>query len=624
MSARRWLPAAVCAGVALNTARLRRRLAALPVAQPSDDRVHHTHVFLLADGVRLDDAQQRAASAHARRHGLDVLDLVPAELTADRLLDLARMVDTTTYQADRLAWGRGAFQALLIDRDVLTRAGLHPKDVNEVDLVAITETLKRYAPVTTGLAVLPGLRAAPRTGATRLAVQRAAYRWNPLGPLGPTLRDALLLAGSSAAPRWALAATALSAAQPAVVGAGRVRLAPADLVRAPLTRRRGAAELLADLTGRARSAPKDPAGTGGRLARWWVAPPRAFTPDDAEHAAEIRAGYRADLAGGVERFLEAERSSCPWCGGTRLRKVITGFDATQAKPGRFRYDRCADCRHVFQNPRLTLEGLDFYYRDFYDGLGGELAELIAGAGAGPYLARARAVPPTPNRWLDVGAGLGHFCLIARDTWPTTTFDGLDLGDGIHEAARRGWINTAHHGQFPDLAETFAGHYDVISMFHYLEHTRDPRTELDAAKTALTPGGHLLIEVPNPDSPAMRIYGPLSPGWMVPQHQHLLPADNLVAALTERGFTIENLEFGDTHMGGDGMYAWWALAQRLAPSPGLPWRDDPYPSLARAKRAATLAALGPLFPLLVAAEAASKPYLTRGTRANAYRILARVP
>ncbi|MBL7519755.1 methyltransferase type 12, partial [Frankia sp. CNm7] len=142
--------------------------------------------------------------------------------------------------------------------------------------------------------------------------------------------------------------------------------------------------------------------------------------------------------------------------------------------------------------------------------------------------------------------------------------------------------------------------------------------------ALTPGGHLLIEVPNPDSPAMRIYGPLSPGWMVPQHQHLLPADNLVAALTERGFTIENLEFGDTHMGGDGMYAWWALAQRLAPSPGLPWRDDPYPSLARAKRAATLAALGPLFPLLVAAEAASKPYLTRGTRANAYRILARVP
>ncbi|MDT3446004.1 class I SAM-dependent methyltransferase [Pseudofrankia sp. BMG5.37] len=651
MSRRRWLPIAVLAGVGLNTARLRRRLSALPVTEPSDDPVHHNHVFLLADGIHLDDAQQRAASTHATRHHLDVLDLIPDNLTADRILDLARMLDTTTYQNNRLAWGRGAHQALLINREILSRAGLHPRDVTEIDLVTVTETLKRHAPVTTGTAVLPGLRAMPRTGARRLDVQRVAYRWNPVGTLGPTVRDLALVAGATASPGWTLAATAATWLQPALVAAGGP-LHLTDPLTSPLTRRRGAAELLADLTGRSEVSPavasqrsgtevlpgRDDAisshaagnagaggdGARGRLARWWVAPPKAFTPEAGAQADELRAAYRAELAVGVEHFLEPARSTCPWCGAAQLRKVITGFDATQAKPGRFRYDRCSECRHVFQNPRLTPEGLDFYYRDFYDGLGGELAELVAGAGPGPYLARARAVPSAPRNWLDVGAGLGHFCLVARDVWPETVFDGLDMGDGIDEAARRGWIDTAHRGQFPDLAPKLAGHYDVISMFHYLEHTRDPRTELDAATTALTPGGHLLIEIPNPESPALRVYGPLSPSWMVPQHQHLPPADNLAAALTERGFQVENIEFGQTHLAGDGMYAWWALVQRFAPSPGLPWRDDPLPGASRAKRAAVLAALAPLFPAFVAADAASRPYLVRGTRANAYRILARLP
>jgi len=654
VSRRGWLPVAVGAGVALNTVRLRRRLSALAVIEPADGPVGDDHVFLLAAGVHVDDAQRRAASAHATSHGLDVLDLVPEHLTADRLLDLARMLDTTTYRGNRLAWGRGAHQALLVHRDVLARAGVLLADASERDLVAVTETLKRHAPVTTGMAVLPGLRAAARTGAVRLDVQRVAYRWNPVGTLGPTTRDLALAAGATAAPGWTLAAAAASWLQPALVAAGGpLRLT--DAAASPLVRRRAAAELLADLIGR----PEPPAvgavdagadagggdagggdagggdagdgagggdaradGAVGRLARWWVAPPKAFVAAPGAPADELRAAYRAELGTGVAHFLEPARATCPWCGGRRLNRVIDGFDATQAKPGRFRYDRCADCRHVFQNPRLTPAGLDYYYRDFYDGLGGELAELVAGAGPGPYLARASAVAATPRRWLDVGAGLGHFCLVARDVWPDTVFDGLDMGDGIDEAARRGWVDTAHRGQFPDLAASLTGQYDVLSMFHYLEHTRDPRAELDAAAMVLSPGGRLLIEIPNPDSPALRAYGALSPSWMVPQHQHLPPADNLAAALAERGFEVENVEFGQTHLGGDGMYAWWALVQRLAPSPDLPWRDDLSPAISRAKRAAVLATLAPLFPAFVAAEAASHPYLTRGRRANAYRILAR--
>jgi SAM-dependent methyltransferase len=304
--------------------------------------------------------------------------------------------------------------------------------------------------------------------------------------------------------------------------------------------------------------------------------------------------------------------------------MAVGVDAMQVKPGRFRYDRCAECRHVFQNPRLSPEGLDFYYRDFYDGLGGPVMEWLLGGGPGAHPDRARSVPPTPRRWLDVGSGLGHFCLVARDTWPDTVFDGLDMGDGIDEAARRGWIDHAHRGQFPEIAPTIAASYDVISMFHYLEHTRDPRAELDAAVTALTPGGYLLIEVPNPDSPTFTVYGALASGMLVPQHLNLLPAGNLVAALQERGLLVENVAFGQTHISGDAPLAWWGLAQRLAPSPTLPWRFERHPLVGHARRAATIAALSPLLPAAALAEAASRPYLVRGERANAYRVLARMP
>jgi hypothetical protein len=103
MGRRSWLPVAVGVGVAVNTLRLRQRLSALAVADWAPGPIDSTHVFVVADGIRLDEPQRRAASAYAVRERLDVVDLVPEELPAERLLDLARAVDTRTFRGSRLA-----------------------------------------------------------------------------------------------------------------------------------------------------------------------------------------------------------------------------------------------------------------------------------------------------------------------------------------------------------------------------------------------------------------------------------------------------------------------------------------------------------------------------------------
>ncbi|SNQ49657.1 Methyltransferase family protein [Frankia canadensis] len=653
LNRRGWLPVVVGVGIGLNTARLRGRLHAIDVVptevsgaaavgpagtaptRPEEARERSRYVLLSAAGTRLTAGQRRAAEEHARRNGLDVLDLVPANLPAHRVLDLARMVDPATYRAQPLTRGRGAGLAVLIDQEVLARIGLatadQPRfhgrsevgDLTEAELVAIVQLGKRHAAASTDLAVLPGLRgpgAGAGAGDARLSVQQTAYAWEPARRVLPALRDGALLLGAASNPSATLGALALSWVQPALVGGGHVRVDPAALGRSLLARRQIAVAQVRHARARAREFLGEPqptvteaAGTSRLVVS--VRPAAA----DVDRA---RPGYQADLAVGVERFLEDRRDSCPWCGGRDLTLRLRGRDVAQRKPGEFQYDRCGDCGHIFQNPRLSPDGLEFYYRDFYDGLGGAALEEVFGYSVDPYLQRARQPIATPRRWLDVGGGHGHFCAMARTVWPATSFDALDIGAGIEEAARRRWVDHAYRGFFPDLVAEVKGRYDIISMFHYLEHTRDPLTELDAAAAALEPGGHLLIEVPNPDSPAARWYRSLWPGWLVPQHQHLIPAANLVAALERRGFAVPEPVFGEVHQKGDPVMAVYGLLQTLAPSPSVAWRAPASPGRGRAARALTAGALVPAFVAALVTDEATRPYLTTGTRANAYRILAR--
>jgi len=592
---------AFTAGILVNGLRLRRRLASIDVLDASDEPVAPHHRFITAAGVEVDAATAQAASCYATRQGFDVVDLVPADLSIERLLDLVRLVDPPAYVEDPLGLGRGAGHALLVSDDVLQRAGVESLDgLDDLEMVRLTARIKHYAPRRTGLALAPGLHAVPTDTGLRMACLDEIFDFaSPVVVAVNAAELGILAAGVARRRPWALAAAAAYSLQPLIAVAGTAA-SPHDLPRRS-PRRIGAS--LWDLVNAILRRKVDDEAT-----------------DDLE---ERRAEYEALVADGPEALLEERRADCPFCGTDDLHERVRSRDVMQHKPGAFRLDECRACGHIFQNPRLTPDGLDYYYRDFYDGEGEQQTEVVFSNSLQSYAGRAEMLKGVaePRRWLDVGAGHGHFCVIAQSTWPKTTFDGLDMSDVMEEAERRGWISQGYIGMLPDLADDLAGQYDVVSMHHYLEHAREPAEEVDAAAKVLEPGGHLLIELPDPSSWMSRVVGRWWAPWFQPQHQQLFSVENLQALLGRHGFSVVAVQRAEAHQPCDLAFALFLVVNRIAPPINVPWRPSST-TWDRVKRGLVLLVAFPFLIGLFVFDQLSGPLLARLGASNSYRVLAR--
>jgi SAM-dependent methyltransferase len=640
-----WLLGALTLFLLVDALRLRGRAAQLPVLLPTSEEsaaaygrlvrplevvpgaTDSDHALLARAGVAVPPAVLADARAHAAAAGLDLVDLIPPGLSTAAAWALLRAVDPLRYRRQPFAPAASALHAALVSADLARRAGLPARDpaaagadraagadsADAADPLAPPAFLrlvargKRHAPRSAGLAVAPGLAAAPADPRhLRALLREAAGDGAPAWVVGSALLLALIVVGVVLAPAWGVAAAVAWHLSPALA-VGRP-LRPRDrwrtaLLRLPLELRAWWLTLFGPPGG------PEPGGEAGDAG------------DAAAAAAAHRAWYAAEQAAGPAAWFEPRREDCPQCGGRDLRRFLRAPDRFQHKPGRATLERCAACGTVFQNPRLNERGLAFYYADFYEGAGARATERLFASDPAKYDGRVAQVRPlAPRRWLDVGTGHGHFPCHAREALPETRFEGLDRSPSVEEGARQGWLDEAFRGTLPELAPRLAGRYDVVSLYHCLEHVPDPRAELRAARTLLAPGGHLVVEVPDPASRLGRLLRSWWLPWFQPQHLNLLPAERLEVVLREEGLQPVQWQRGAVHQPLDFAAAVSLVAHRLAPPSDRPWGRPPRGGSLRAAAVWTLAL--PFLALAALLDHALAPALRRPGWANAYRVLAR--
>lgn len=111
--------------------------------------------------------------------------------------------------------------------------------------------------------------------------------------------------------------------------------------------------------------------------------------------------------------------------------------------------------------------------------------------------------------LDVGTGSGLLPHMARAAGYEV--EGTDLSKHVsdHVPAKAGF--PIHHGTLEAI--DFTRRYDIITMFHVLEHTTNPLSTMARAKHLLHEGGFVIVVVPNVRSLDTRIKDLLSKSRM---------------------------------------------------------------------------------------------------------------
>jgi len=185
--------------------------------------------------------------------------------------------------------------------------------------------------------------------------------------------------------------------------------------------------------------------------------------------------------------------SCALCGGSDF-KLISEKDSKSK--GELIVCVCNTCSMVSQNPIPTEQEVEQYYateyrQDYKQVVEPKLKHVYrAGNLAFNRLRFLTKNNVTSGKLLDVGAGGGEFTYVSSQLGFDST--GIEPNIGYSNYAKDQYQAKVQTGQLADIDDKF----DVITMFHVMEHIPDPIKTFKKLYDLLNENGSLFIEVPN--------------------------------------------------------------------------------------------------------------------------------
>jgi len=218
----------------------------------------------------------------------------------------------------------------------------------------------------------------------------------------------------------------------------------------------------------------------------------------------------------VEPMMNSN-SSCPVCKGT-LKKELDVKDHFLSQED-FEILRCATCRLRKTNPAPSPLLIGRYYEteeylSHGDDQKGLFAWLYRQAKKINLSRKARLLNQIAphSHLLDFGCGTGDFIQYCQEL-------GFQVrgAEPSEQALAHASALVIDNIISPEEELASDTKYDVITMWHVLEHVHNPIDVLSRLMKKLNRNGHLIIAVPNPDSHDARHYGTYWAGWDVPRH-----------------------------------------------------------------------------------------------------------
>ncbi len=234
-----------------------------------------------------------------------------------------------------------------------------------------------------------------------------------------------------------------------------------------------------------------------------------------------------------------EIRSCPVCNSSQWENFYQVTDHSITKEA-FNLIRCRDCHLVVTSPQPESEILSRYYQsDNYISHSGSPSSLLNFA----YL-QARKISlrwkrniissqKPPGKLLDLGCGTGEFLQVMQQTgWHVS---GIEPNQSARKKAEK-LVNKSILESLDQPTDSF----DIITLWHVLEHLPDLNTTVEKLKAILKPDGRFLIAVPNYNSHDAQYYKEFWAGYDVPRHLWHFNQKAMVLFLQKHGLVLEKI------------------------------------------------------------------------------------
>lgn len=195
---------------------------------------------------------------------------------------------------------------------------------------------------------------------------------------------------------------------------------------------------------------------------------------------------------------------------------------------------CDTCTVIVRDPSLAPTSGDAYYEDEYSlthtvRASTEMHRYFRYPEYQSLIATVLRHQPDATSWLDVGCDHGFFLDDVRRYIPRVA--GIELSARARAYAQRIGLDVVR-----DMSQ-LSGTFDVVSMWHVLEHIETPNVLLEELRRVMSPNAVLTLRVPDIASTFARLLGSRWI-WFQPQNHAVHYTQRALHTLLERsGFSV---------------------------------------------------------------------------------------